>query len=136
LAPPTYERQRCPYRWSGNPNEPTHPPICDKPQEHHHHHHLETKITIMENHGIIEIVLLGIMVVVVASVVEEEDLEVGEIIFQTKIPTTLASHFKVRWSIHPTLLYFHTLQNLYFPLLILLQIVIRQALKKKSIYED
>jgi hypothetical protein len=64
------------------------PPICDKQQEHHHHHHLETKMTIMVNHGIVEIVLLGTMVVAVASGVEEEDLEVVEIIFQTEIETT------------------------------------------------
>jgi hypothetical protein len=63
------------------------PPICDKQLEHHHHHRLETKMTIMENHGIEEIILLGIMVVVAASGVEEEDLEVVEIIFQTKIET-------------------------------------------------
>jgi hypothetical protein len=64
------------------------PPICDKQQEHHHHHHLETKMTIMKNHGFVEIVLLGTMVAAVASEVEEENLEMVEIIFQTEIETT------------------------------------------------
>jgi GTPase len=44
---------------------------------------------IMENHRIVEIVLLGIIVVVAALGVEEEDLEVAEIIFQAKIETTM-----------------------------------------------
>jgi hypothetical protein len=44
------------------------PLICDKQLElHHHHHHQGMRMTIMENHGIVEIVLLGIMVAVAAS---------------------------------------------------------------------
>jgi hypothetical protein len=62
------------------------PPICDKQLEHHHHR-LKMKMMIMENHGIVEIDLLGIMVVAVALVVEGEDLEVVEMIFLTEIET-------------------------------------------------
>jgi hypothetical protein len=64
------------------------PLICDKQLELHHHHHQGMRMTIMENHGIREIILIGIMVVVVTLGVEEEDLEVVEIIFQTEIETT------------------------------------------------
>ena len=65
------------------------PMLFHKHLEHHHHHCLETMKMIMENHGIIDHVLPGTMVVAAEALeVEGEDREVVEVIFHLMTEVT------------------------------------------------